>query len=113
MRNTLIAGLAMLALTACTQSPTTGAAEITSTAPVSATTLRSVIAEGQLLCSAGPATVAMFSTSGAAILAKGATKKAVDAVCAILGSVAVSPAGAPVGSVSVVLPPSISIPLRA
>lgn len=113
MKNILLAGLATLALAACAQNPTTGAAEITSVAPVSATTLRSVIAEGQLLCSAGPATVAMFSTSGAAILAKGATKSAVDAVCAILGAVAVSPVGAPVGTVSVALPPSLVIPLKS
>ena len=106
MKHLLLPIAAALSLAGCAN----GAAP---TVPVSAGTLRTYVAEGQLLCAAGPATLAMFAPSGAAILAKGATKAAVDAVCGAINSVAVSPAGAPVGSVTVALPPSVTIPLRA
>ncbi len=99
-----ILGACALALAACTTTPTV---------PVSANTVRTYVAEGQLLCAAGPAALAMFVPSGAAILAKGATKAAVDAVCAAVNSVAVSPSGAPVGTITVTLPPTVSIPLRS
>ena len=104
MRLPLLATLSALALAACTPG---------TTAPVGAGTLRTYVAEGQLLCAAGPATLAMFAPSGAAILAKGAAKAAVDAVCATINSVAVSPSGAPVGSVTVALPASVVVPLRS
>jgi hypothetical protein len=98
-----ILGACALALAACSA---------TSTVPVSATTVRTYVAEGQLLCAAGPAALAMFAPSGAAILAKGAAKAAVDAVCGAINSVAVSPSDAPVGAVTVLLPPSVTIPVK-
>ena len=115
MKHTLSACLLPLGLTlaGCAVDPTTGAVDLTTPAPITAATLRADIAEGQLICSAGPSTVAMFSTTGAAILAKGAPKAVVDTVCGLIGSVAVSPAGAPVGSVSVTLPPSLTVPLKS
>ncbi len=114
MKHLMLATLALsvVSLSACAVDPATGQMTFSKPVPVSADTLRADIAEGQLLCQAGPGTVAMFSASGAAILAKGATKVAVDTVCGILGSVAVSPVGAPVGSVTVALPASLSIPLK-
>ena len=92
----LICGLAAFALSACT-----------------AAQVGNVVQEGQLVCAVGPTVVSMSSTSGAAILARGATQEAVSAVCGLIRGIAVSPPGTPVPSVSVALPPSITIPVRS
>ena len=97
MKKTLVAWLVLLGLAGCTASQ-----------------VQTAVAEGQLICANGPTAVAMFSTTGAAILAQGATKKAVTDVCSLIGGVAVSPpAAGGVQSVTVALPPSISIPLKS
>ena len=96
MKHILLACTVALSLAACT------------TAQVG-----TAVQEGQLVCAVGPTVVSLSSTSGAAILAKGATKQAVDAVCALISGIAVSPPGAPIPSVTVALPPSITIPVRS
>ena len=70
-----------------------------------------VVADGQLVCAVGPTVVAMAYPSGAAVLAKGATKVFVDAVCGTIKGIAVSPPNAPVPTVTVV-PPTVVIPLE-
>lgn len=97
MKNTLAAGLLALGLAGCT-----------------AQQVQTAISEGQLICAVGPTAVSMSSTTGAAIMAKNATKKDVDATCKLIGGIAVSPpvAGG-VQSVTVALPASISIPLKS
>lgn len=112
MKHVILAGLATLSLAACTLTPN-GGAQLSTSAPVSADKLRTYVAEGQLLCSAGPGIVAMFSNSGAALLAKGATKAAVDTACGLINGVAVSPQGAPTGAVLVTLPSTLAIPLKS
>ena len=69
------------------------------------------VAEGQLVCTQGPAFAALFDPSGAAVLAKGSSKAFVDAACALVGGVAVSPPGALVRTVTIV-PPPVTIRLR-
>lgn len=96
MKKTLVAGLAALALAGCTASQ-----------------VQTAVSEGQLVCAVGPTAVAMSSTSGAAILAQGATKQAVNDVCGLIGGIAVSPPASGVQSVTVALPPSILIPLKS
>jgi hypothetical protein len=79
-----------------------------------ATQMGNAVKEGQLVCAVGPTMVAMMSTSGAAILAQGATKLAVDTVCGLINGIAVSPPNfgvAPV--VTVALPPTVNIPLKS
>ena len=84
-----------------------------SLAACSTAQLGRAVQDGQLVCAVGPTVVAMSSTSGAAILARGATKTAVDSVCALIAGIAVSPPGGSVPSVTVALPPTITIPLRS
>jgi hypothetical protein len=91
----LLALTAGLALSACT-----------------AAQVNRVVVDGQLVCAVGPTVVAMAYPSGAAVLAKGAPKAYVDAVCGVIGGVAVSPPGAAVPTVTVV-PPVVVIPLRS
>ena len=106
MRSMMVIGYLMLAgLTACTASQ----------ASRTLATAQQVVADGQLVCQVGPAAFEMLDPSGAAILAKGATKSAVDTVCGAVNGVAtalpnvsVQPAG-----LVVQLPPSVTIPLKA
>ena len=106
---TLGACVSMLALVACQQDPATGGATLAYTPPVTAGTVRTYVNEGQLLCNG----LAMFNGTGAAILAKGAAKASVDAVCSIVGAVAVSPEGGVKGTATVTLPSSLTIPLKS
>ena len=89
-----------LALTGCTTAQVTTALQ-----------------DGQLACAAGNAVVAVQAVTGnttTAVLAKGASSGAVQATCALIQGVAVSPpAGGVAGTVTVVLPPSIKIPLAS
>ena len=96
MKHILLSLTAALSLAACT-----------------ATQVGTAVQDGQLVCAVGPMVVSLSSTSGAAILAKGATKAAVDAVCALISGIAVSPPGTPIPSVTVALQPSITIPVRS
>ena len=86
----------------------------TSTATRDLATAQQVVDEGILVCKVGPIVAEMLTPSGAAILAKGATKAAVDQTCGLvngaavaLSSVSVQPAG-----IVVTLPPSVTIPTR-
>lgn len=105
---------ALLALGGCTglipTAPVTQA-----TAAHALATGQQIVAEGNLICQVGPTMFQMIDPSGAAILAKGAPKAAVDKVCGsvngaavALSNVSVTPAG-----LVVALPPSVTIPLKA
>lgn len=96
MKNLLLVGPLAAALAGCT-----------------ATQVQEVVTDGQLVCAVGQARLAMSTDTGAVILAKDATKRAVDATCALLHGVAVSPPASGVQSVTVALPASISIPLTS
>ena len=103
MKSILILG-ALGVLSACT---TTQVSRTLATAD-------QVIADGQLVCKIGPTVVAMLAPSGAEILAKGASKSAVDTVCGLVNGAAVAlPAASvqPAGLV-VALPRSVTIPLK-
>ena len=93
IRTLIVAAVAGLGLAACTPAQ-----------------VGTVVQEGQLFCAVGPTVVGLASPSGAAILAKGSTKAFVDAACAVVGGMAVSPPGAPVSSVTI---PAVVVPLKA
>ena len=77
-------------------------------------TAQEVVSDGQLVCQVGPTAFAMLDPSGAAILAKGATKAAVDQTCALVNGVATALPSVSVqpASVVVALPASVAIPLK-
>jgi hypothetical protein len=76
------------------------------------TTVQTAIADGQLVCQVGAAYQAMQTAAGKPILAKGATATAVQTVCGLIGGAAVAlPTGTTPASVTVALPPSVTIPL--
>ena len=80
-------------------------------APVTTSTAARDLAPAQQV---GPMAFQMLDPAGAALLAKGAAKSAVDTVCGAVGGVAtalqdvtVTPAG-----ITVQLPPSVTIPTK-
>lgn len=102
----IILSAAAVSLAACA-TPTT--------APVSASTVATVLVDAQLFCQVGNVVAAMAQSSGASvspILAKGASSAYVRAACAAVAGLAVAP---PVnaGGAPVLVVPSVSIPLRS
>ena len=106
MRRIALFAVAFLTLAGCANTP-----------GFTSTTIGTALADGQLACAAGSAVVAMQAVNGSQIspvLAKGASSAAVKATCALISGVAVAPpANGVAGSVTVTLPPSVSIPLKA
>ena len=108
----------VLGLSACN-----GTAGVTSpvSAPVTNSTAarylatgQQIVSSGQLICQVGPTVLQALDPSGAAVLAKGATKAAVNAACASVGGMAtalndvsVTPKG-----IVVTLPPTLTIPTQ-
>jgi len=92
-RTLAVAGLALLC--GCTAAQVaTGLADVSK-----------VIAQGQLVCKVGPTLLALVDPSGAPVLAKGQTATYVNAACAVLDGVAVSPpASGTLGTVTVAVP---------
>ena len=85
-----------------------------STATRDLATIEQGASMGQLFCQEGPAVLAMFDPSGAAILAKGAASVAVKTVCNLVGGAAVALQNVSVTptAIQVTLPPSVSIPTQ-
>ena len=118
LRAALTASLSGSALAGCSGANVTSpvsAPVTTSTATRDLATLQAGAAEGQLFCQAGPAVLAMFDPSGAAILAKGATATAVKTACNIVGGAAVALQNVSVTpqGVQVTLPSTLTIPTKA
>ena len=105
-----LAGCSAGAVTAPIAAPVT-----TSTATRDLLTAQQVVAEGQLVCQVGSTAFAMLDPSGAALLAKGAAKTAVDAACGTVGGVAtaLSNMTATPAGIVVQLPPAVTIPTKA
>ncbi len=71
------------------------------------TTAQQAVTIGQLVCQVGPQFLAMVDTSGAAILAKGASQTFVTQACAAVNGVAAAlPAAAAVATAAITPPAS-------
>ena len=108
--------MALGLLAGCTTAVTSpvSAPVTTSTATRDLATVQQTLTATQLFCQEGPAVLAMFDLSGAAILAKGATSAAVKIVCNMVGGAAVALQNVSVTplAVQVQLPPTVSIPTQ-
>jgi len=101
----ILSAAAILSLAACTPG---------TSAPVSAGTVSTVLADVQLFCQVGPLVSAMATSIGgtaAPVIARGASSAYVRAICAAVGGIAVSPPAAP-GAAPVLVIPAAAIPLR-
>jgi hypothetical protein len=76
-----------------------------------ATQVSNAVATGQLVCAVGPTVVALVDPTGAAVLATGATQAFVNAACALVNGVAVSPPASGVAQTVTITPPTIVLPL--
>lgn len=103
MKNTLLCGLAAIALAGCTN----GAA------PVSATAVTNTLDSIRLFCAVKDSTIALATVSGstvAPVIARGASSAYLAAACAVAGGFAVAPPSEP-GKAPLLVIPATSIPL--